>query len=186
MAPFRAFKPVSLGLLLTFVSVCSLPTCVSAERKNFTVDDAAVEDGEPRITYSPLDVWKQGSDCGPCTAHPDASEALDGTWHDITFGAHGFTGSETASMDFNGVAVYVYCIVSNSKHYPTSLTFFIDGEDAGSYSTSPTSTDDTSFNYNVLVYSNDALESGDHSIEIQNGGQGVQDSVVLLDYIVYS
>ena len=85
-----------------------------------------------------------------------------------------------------GVAVYVYCIVSNSKHYPTSLTFFIDGEADGSYSTSPTSTDDTSFNYNVLVYSNDALESGDHTIEIQNGGHSVQDSVILLDYIVYS
>ena len=78
------------------------------------------------------------------------------------------------------------CIIASTVDYPTSLTFFIDGETAGSYDSSPTATGEPSFDFNVLVFSSDDIEPGVHQLDVQNGGPGVSNSLLLLDYIVYS
>ena len=113
---------------------------------NVTVDDAAIDDsGAPVIAYSPIDAWKVGNGCSMCSAHPSPAEALDGTWHDVTWWNNG-TETEaprTASLRFEGTchsfrfepvypdiihfiigsAVYVYCIISRFPTVQTDLTF---------------------------------------------------------------
>ena len=83
-----------------------------------------------------------------------------------------------------GSAVYVYCIISRFPTVQTDLTFFIDGRNTGTYSWSADG--DESFNYNVLVYSNPSMTAGEHTLEVQNGLVKGRQSLLLLDYIVYS
>ena len=71
---------------------------VSADRVNVTVDDSSSD-----IVYAPLSGWNLGNDCSACTAHPDASMARGGTWHDTSFPPNGtFQDLRTASLEFTG------------------------------------------------------------------------------------
>lgn len=75
----------------------------SAARVNVTVDDAEVDNGVSRITYSDPTAWKQGNGCTTCAAHPSSSDMLDGTWHDTSFPTNGTQSDlRNATLLFNG------------------------------------------------------------------------------------
>ena len=66
----------------------------------------------------------------------------------------------------------------------TDLTFGIDSEFAGTFVHNPSSSE--TLTYNALVYANQSLPDGNHTLTIQNGRVGNPISTVLLDYLVYS
>lgn len=77
-------------------------SAVSGLTKNIIVDDTY---GDPvtgqLVTYAPDD-WNVGQDCAGCTAHPDASQLFDNTWHDNSFFPQDNVSLSTASIMFNG------------------------------------------------------------------------------------
>ena len=86
-----------------------------------------------------------------------------------------------------GVAVYVYCVVTHSFNSPvgnSDMSFFIDGNLVGNFVQPPTG--DTTYQYNVPVYVNESLPSGPHTIAIVNGHPDGNQSLTLLDSIVYT
>ena len=85
------------------------------------------------------------------------------------------------------MAVYVYCIVTRSTVSPdgnSDMTFFIDGEQVGTFVQPPDG--DTTYDYNVPVYANTSLAAGPHEIVILNGQPNGNKTLILLDYIVYT
>ncbi|RDX56297.1 hypothetical protein OH76DRAFT_1318572, partial [Lentinus brumalis] len=182
-----------LSLALLTISTAALSSRASAALVNVTIDDTF---GDPitraQIVYDPPGVWKVGQSCTDCTAQPDRSQLTNGTWHDGTFSAAVENGDDsnqllTAAVTFEGVAVYVYCVVTHSFKSPvgnSDMSFFIDGNLVGNFVQPPTG--DTTYEYNVPVYANDSLPPGTHTIAIVNGVPNGNQSLTLLDYIVYT
>ena len=85
-----------------------------------------------------------------------------------------------------GTAVYVFCITTGTSTAPdgnSDMSFSIDGQTVGSFQLAPTN--QTTYDYNVMVYGNSDIPSGTHTLTIQNGEVGGAKSLILLDYIVY-
>ncbi|KAI0719134.1 hypothetical protein C8T65DRAFT_61611 [Cerioporus squamosus] len=165
-----------------------LPSAYSA-LVNITVDDYYRDPltNTTWVTYNPFDSWKLslGTPCDNCTAHPDPSHAYYRTWHEGVYDAD--VPNMFASFNFEGVAVYVFCIVPRSTSSPdgnVDMSFVLDGYQVGSYSRPPNGTD--TYEYNVPVYVNKSLSAGNHVIQIHNGRFNGNQSTVLLDYIVYT
>ena len=81
----------------------------------------------------------------------------------------------------------MFCILSNSLENPngdSDLTFFIDGQSIDQVHFTPSG--DQSYEYHVPVFSSGSLTSGVHTLEVQNGLVKGRQSLLLLDYIVYS
>ncbi|KAF9448665.1 hypothetical protein P691DRAFT_32509 [Macrolepiota fuliginosa MF-IS2] len=86
-----------------------------------------------------------------------------------------------------GTAIYVYTILANTKTSPTGdsdMTFYLDGDVVGTFVKNAPGT--PGFIYNVCVYANDSLPSGEHFLQIQNGHTDGNKTLLLLDYLVYS
>ncbi|KAF8995268.1 hypothetical protein BDQ17DRAFT_1365873, partial [Cyathus striatus] len=70
------------------------------------------------------------------------------------------------------------------------MTFYIDSEFVGNFSHTPRIVSDqaSSYQYNVLVYSNTSIIPGGHTFMLQNGqeGGGGNKSLTLFDYLIYS
>ncbi|KAI9059609.1 hypothetical protein FKP32DRAFT_1126812 [Trametes sanguinea] len=194
-------------------SLASLVPNASALRRNVTIDDTY---GDPtnneQMTYSPWEAWRVGPKCSVCTAKPDAAQAYNGTWHDgsandpstpldaatlmvnVPFIGASYTTTRSPvpvqalmSWGLTGEAVYVYCILAGSKSSPdgySSLYFYLDGDHVGEFFHTPNG-DDT-YQYNVPVYVNHSVPFGGHLLQIVNGAIGGQQSLILLDYVVYT
>ncbi|EMD41434.1 hypothetical protein CERSUDRAFT_89999 [Gelatoporia subvermispora B] len=174
------------AVFLLCLTRCTVP--VAATPYNISIDDTM---GDPftgeQWSYYPSDAWNVGQDCNGCTAHPDPIGTYLGTWHDSTF--YPQTGISpdpdvptTATIVFNGTALYVYCIIAHSSVSPdgnTDMTFMIDNHIVGGYMVPPTG--QTAYDYNVLVYSNDTLPLGFHTFTLINGHVNGNKSLVLLD-----
>ncbi|KAK0472180.1 hypothetical protein IW261DRAFT_1509424 [Armillaria novae-zelandiae] len=167
---------------------CCLLFGILAQAKlvNVTVDD-----NSPSIFYSPEDGWQDSLvPCQGCTARPNSSRAIYGTWHDSTHYAD--VGSEVntipnASISFNGTAIYVMCILAQTTTSPTGnsdMSFYIDGNLVGQFIKAAPG--ESGFEYNVSVYSNSSIPPGQHSFTVQNGQIGGIKSLALLDAFVYS
>lgn len=65
------------------------------------------------------------------------------------------------------------------------LFFFIDGEQAGTFTHSPDS-QQPDYTYNFSLYANESLQYAKHTFVLQNGQNGGPISLVLLDYLVYT
>ncbi|KAI0666259.1 hypothetical protein C8Q78DRAFT_462469 [Trametes maxima] len=178
--------------LTTVICYLTGLSIVFAGRVNVTIDDAYGDErtGLP-IEYTPADYWKAGHACTDSTAHPDPSRAYKSTWHDGTFNINNTKGIGVpvlqASVPFDGVAVYVYCILTGTYSSPDSyswLHFVIDGEAVGEFVHQPNG--DGTYYYNVPVYVNESVPAGNHSLQIVNGQAGGEKSLVLFDYIVYT
>ncbi|KAI0327006.1 hypothetical protein GY45DRAFT_1257860 [Cubamyces sp. BRFM 1775] len=178
---------ISAALLFAFPGLClTLRSQASTSSINVTIDDTLGDRSNgAQITYEPDSLWNIGQNCSACTAHPDPSLVLDGTWHDGTTEA----GSDellTATVGFNGVAIYVFCIVTRSSVSPdgnSDMTFFVDGQQAGQYEVPPDG--DTTYTYNVPVFVKEELTAGPHQLRIVNGRVNGNKSLILLDYIIY-
>ena len=196
-------------------SVCLAVLALSVSThalKNVTVDDTKGDEVTGgQITYSPASSWNLGASCSGCTAHIQANQTYDGTWHDGTYYPVGASGAKnpgqtlTAEYTFNGkclfevtmrrvvayrrfagTAIYVYCLIARTSTSPdgnTDMTFYIDGTSVGTYELAPDN--DTTIYYDQLVYSNTGLSSGSHDFKIVNG-MANQKSLVLLDRLVYT
>ncbi|KAI9061817.1 hypothetical protein FKP32DRAFT_1594015 [Trametes sanguinea] len=92
-----------------------------------------------------------------------------------------------AAFNFTGSAIFVYALVplaaahTNSTPTFVNLTFVLDSHPSGSYQHLGTPSGD-GFLPSQLVFSKDGLSEQPHSLSIQVG----PDSVLLLDYIVYT
>lgn len=79
------------------------PQIAEATLLNVTVDDDGTDSlSGAVISYAPEDQWKEGKTCTGCLAHPDPSLALDGTWHDSTFGGVSVNTTYNATFRFTG------------------------------------------------------------------------------------
>ncbi|KAI0784127.1 hypothetical protein C8Q75DRAFT_724994 [Abortiporus biennis] len=178
-----------LYLFIYLVFNLSRPLGVLAVLVNVTVDDSGTDPttGVP-IVYAPPDAWNLGQTCAACTAHVDSSIAFDHTWHDVSYNPSvDPTVVPTASLQFNGSAIYVFCIIAHTSVSPdgnSNMTFFIDGQVVNTFLQTPNN--DTSLTYNFPVYVNTSLQTGIHTFMLQTGGLGSLKSLTLLDYIVYS
>ena len=100
-----------------------------------------------------------------------------------------WTVYDTYKWRLAGSAIYVYGILAATTPGGltgfTDLTFFLDGETVGGLVMSTAG--QQGFKYNFSVYSNTSIPHGTHNFTMQNGGTaGGGNSLVLLDYIVYS
>ncbi|KAL1940450.1 hypothetical protein VTO73DRAFT_9022 [Trametes versicolor] len=185
------FSAPLLRLLATLaLAFLSLPATLAAgTRTNVTVDDTdGSATGGFQIVYEPPGVWSTGQNCTTCEAKVDKTKATDGTWHDVSFISDNPPPSPiTATLTFNGVGVYAFCIITQSFTDPNGnwdLTFLIDGEQSGTFELAPDG-DDT-YRYNVPVYGNDSLTPGTHTFTMVVGHAGGQSSLALLDYMVFT
>ncbi|KAJ6604189.1 hypothetical protein DFH09DRAFT_301029 [Mycena vulgaris] len=161
---------------------------------NVTIDDTAGDllTGE-QVVYAPPDAWNSGPPCTACAVDPDRTKLGGGTWHDSTFSVNADGGNRhpnvplTATVKFNGSAVYVFCARSRSNTAPdgnSDMTFYLDGVQVDAFQEVPIGS--AGFDYGVLVYSNLAVPPGPHTLTVQNGHQNGPRSLLILDSIVYS
>ncbi|EMD41418.1 hypothetical protein CERSUDRAFT_89984 [Gelatoporia subvermispora B] len=179
-----------LALSLPLLSlVTSLIPSVENRLVNVTIDDTY---GDPttgaQFTYVDSE-WKPGQGCSGCLAQPDPSLAWNGSWHDATFNHWpGYVPEPNvplnATVSFNGQALYVYCIIDNNQDQNSYMTFYIDDEVVGSYIKN--ASNQSSYDYNVLVYQNQALNPGQHTFMLSSGQVNGTDALVLLDYVIYT
>jgi len=167
---------------------------VLASLVNVTIDDK-FDDPQTgiQLVYLPPGAWNNGTkSCSGCIAHVDPSQLYNGTWHESTFNPqpsnNGSKSSQiqTASVAFNGSALYVYCAIAHSSDGYSDMTFFIDGELVGSFSQPPSTGSQPDYQYHVPVYVNHSMPAALHTFALQNGHIGGQKSLVLLDSIIYT
>ncbi|THG99433.1 hypothetical protein EW026_g2910 [Hermanssonia centrifuga] len=163
---------------------------------NVTVDDTNPDPFTGAVfDYSPSG-WSFGPSCDVCKAKPDQTKTYDGTWHDATYdptfdpSEPGKSVVQTASLQYNGSAFYVYGILSESTSDPGSIAnivFLIDGQPIGKFVYTPPGITG-GYIFNVLLYGNDTIPQGQHTFTIQNGepGGSPSESLILLDYIIYT
>ncbi|KAJ7592202.1 hypothetical protein C8J56DRAFT_780713 [Mycena floridula] len=164
------------SLTLPFFFLSLFPWSLLAA--NVTIDDTY---GDPtngkQITYAPVERWTVGQTCSFCAVKPpNSSQMYNGSWHDCTSDPSVLADAMTATVEFNGA-----CFLLLS----TNLTFFLDGAKAGSYIRKPVA-GKGDFEYNIPFYANTSLPAGSHSLVIQNGSPGSNESLLLLDSIVYT
>ncbi|OCB87365.1 hypothetical protein A7U60_g5505 [Sanghuangporus baumii] len=182
------------SLLISLLSSFLFSPLAHAAPTNVTIDDTngdAVTGGQ--ITYSPALAWQAGQSCQNCTAKLDGNQAYDGTWHDASYNPPGGLSNSypgtiiSASADFTGTAVYIYCILTRSSSSPdgnTDMTFYVDDQEVGSFSRD--SDGDKSYQYNQVVFAWSGLDgSTNHNVRLESGHLG-QKALVLLDRIVYT
>ncbi|KAJ3923136.1 hypothetical protein F5877DRAFT_74595 [Lentinula edodes] len=158
---------------------------------NVTVDDSASS-----VIYYPSGAWNARSasvPCSSCTANLDVNRTFFNTFHDGTFnplpGSNSYPNVPlTASIAFNGIAVYVFCALAESSTSPdgnSDMDFYIDGfRNGGFVKTAPGN--NNTYNYSVAVFASDPLTPGIHNLTIQNGHVNGTKSLILLDKIVYT
>ncbi|KAH9846768.1 hypothetical protein C2E23DRAFT_743313 [Lenzites betulinus] len=182
-SPSRFLAALILALL-------QLPRAQSATTlQNVTVDDTdGSTTGGFEIVYAPPGVWSLGQSCTTCEAGVDKSKALDGTWHDVSYISDNPPPAPiTATLQFEGVAVYAYCIITRAFSDPNGnydMSFQIDGKDAGTFELAPNGS--TTYQYNVPVFSSGPLSSGTHTLTMTVGHAGGNSSLALLDYFVFT
>ncbi|KAJ3817479.1 hypothetical protein F5880DRAFT_1492860 [Lentinula raphanica] len=176
---------------LTFLFILSLQQNAMCIIANITVDDSSES---PAIVYSPASNWhagSKGSSCSECNAHPNSSDIR--TWHESTFTPNGNGKDDSnaplfANLTFTGSAVYVFCALAESSVSPngnSDMAFYIDGQLNGTF-VKPAQGINNSYEYQSLVYSIDSLVPGKHTLSLQNGYTNSNESLVILDYIVFS
>ncbi|KAJ3825276.1 hypothetical protein F5880DRAFT_1611250 [Lentinula raphanica] len=159
--------------------------------ENVTIDDASTS-----LSYYPASAWNARSTTSPCltcTANPEIQSFFDETFHDGTFNA--LPGSNdfpnvplTASMIFNGTAVYVFCALAESSTSPdgdSDMSFYVDGTLQGTFVKTAPGIDNT-YEYTVNVFSIHSLMPGLHNLSIHNGHVNGSKSLMLLDKVVYT
>lgn len=200
--------------LLLFAGVSCLIRTTLASSVNVTIDDTfGNPQTSARVVYSPANAWQEGTQaCSTTgTSYPDPNRLFNGTWHESTFTPHS-EGSEvdtnqiipSASVTFNGQfdcasidsmidifeypgsAIYVYCVIPFNTSRTSVMTFFINDEVVGTFTSASSVRNESEYQYNVPVYVNRSMPAGVHKFTLQNGLKGGQRSLVMLDSIVYT
>ncbi|KAJ6488143.1 hypothetical protein C8R47DRAFT_1126771 [Mycena vitilis] len=162
------------------------------------IDDAFPGDSQSSISYSPPAAWVVGSANNHGRVAPDASQALDGTWHDTTDDTtpdHDGTTPTFMVVNFQGIGIDVRCIIANNLDDPSippftgtksDYSFFLDTFPQSRDFVHEAGTTGDAFLYNTSVFSTDGLSNSPHTLKILlNGGPEVNGSVLLLfDYAI--
>ncbi|EJD07322.1 uncharacterized protein FOMMEDRAFT_71938 [Fomitiporia mediterranea MF3/22] len=177
---------VRLLVLLVVLLLCFSETSF-AQGVNITVDDQAGDANSGVLPkYSPDNTWTEGNGCQTCALHPNASLAIDNSWHDTTFQPTGPPMNITIS--FTGIAVYAFFIVPDSVQgdatVGTDLIFTLDGQQAGTFTHSPTGSAD--FLYNVPCFVKSGLSNSSHQLVISAASPDGGSTAVLFDYLQYT
>jgi len=156
---------------------------------NVTIDDTHGDSVTGALpVYSPVNAWKDGTNCSECSVKPDPTLARQGSWRDTTQVANDTT-PHSVTLAFNGTAAYVYCILDDKKTSfvtRTDLLFSIDGQRVGSFVHEPSNrTSGNGLMYDVPVYVNTSLPSGSHTLVISTNGSA-NSSLLLFDYMTYT
>ncbi|KAH8116538.1 hypothetical protein DFH11DRAFT_1464864, partial [Phellopilus nigrolimitatus] len=168
----------------------SLALLPHAVRLNVSVDDQSGDErtGALPVYFPafPAGGWSQGNGCSACGFKPDSTEAFDNTWHDTT--SQNDTDPRMISINFTGTAVYAFFILPDTVTEAgltifTNMTFTLDGQPAGEFLHTPTSSVD--FLYNQPCYVNDSLVNGPHQLFISANAQ-TSSSLILFDYLLYT
>ncbi|KAI0659554.1 hypothetical protein C8Q70DRAFT_117251 [Cubamyces menziesii] len=187
--------PLSTIVLSTlFFSLAAVDVVLASIRVNRTIDDQRGDNVTGYVPlYFPNEDWNIGQTCticAICSGDPiDPTQVFDGTWHDTTY-LPGNDAERIILISFTGHAVYVFNMVVNiiipgGVVTTTDLAFYIDNDYMASFSHSPPSNNSQpSVFYNKLVYSNDSLEQGEHTLQIRSSGN--TKALTLFDYVVYS
>lgn len=168
---------------------------------NHTIDDRYGDSSTGTIpTYLPQEDWANGEVCQTCNIYPanlghipadslngtgvDPAQTFNGTWHDTTYFPD--LSPRNITVQFAGQAVYVFNIIANVVLFTettTTLFFSLDGEAVGHYAHSA-DLFSPQVMYNVVVYANQSLPHGNHTLVIS--AEGTDPSLVLFDYVVYT
>ncbi|KAF8877528.1 hypothetical protein BD779DRAFT_1448442 [Infundibulicybe gibba] len=184
-----------LGHNLLLLWIFTLIGASSAVLVNRTVDDGPGDSTSgPPVQYAPEIappslgggvLWRSQNNCDGCDIKPVNSDAESGTWTAI--GYYPSVKNATATIEFQGSAIYIYLILAN---YPTTpdivssvhCNFRLDGEIVGNYSHP---TDGSSrFEYNALAYANTSLPNANHTILLEITGP--DPSYLIFDYAEYT
>ncbi|KAJ7693590.1 hypothetical protein B0H17DRAFT_1132383 [Mycena rosella] len=155
---------------------------------NITIDDTTGDSlTGALVTYTPPDAWESGDSRSSANSavRPDTTQLEGTTWHDSTFSVNVDRNLHpnvplTASVSFNGSAVYVFCARATGN---SDMSFYLDGVLVGSFAQPALG---SGFDYRVPVYANPAIPPGPHAFTIQNGHENGYTSLMILDSIVYS
>lgn len=183
----QTISQVSAGALLANTLVHG----TAGAEVNITVDDQAVDPATGQSLISYTEHFPPGQNCSECASRPDPSQAFRYTWHDVTYdpGRPDFHSiPQNATFGFDGSAIYVYGIQSQSLTLPSSnayILFSIDGANVHNYTFQATGPADT-YKFNQLLFSGAGLGQGPHTLQMQNGYVGGALSLMLLDYLVYT
>ncbi|KAH0832371.1 hypothetical protein J3R83DRAFT_13400 [Lanmaoa asiatica] len=155
MIPFRPCSAHSYFVLFASLALVVL--------QNVTVDDVVLT-GPVIPQYLPSTSYRNiGNNCSGCSVKPpDPSMAFDGTSC-----SYSLTTGVTQAISFNF----------------TDIEFVLDGVVVSQYTRTPSATND--HRYNVPVYVNEMLASGEHTMMIQPINLGNQ-VLILFDYLIYS
>ena len=87
-----------------------------------------------------------------------------------------------------GYALWVYCITPGLLFHSDSrvdMSFFLDDVHVGDFINEPTAYN--SYDYNVVVYSNESIPNGLHTFTVYNGHMtDAGCTLVLFDYLIYT
>ncbi|KAH0835494.1 hypothetical protein J3R83DRAFT_9161 [Lanmaoa asiatica] len=176
MIPFRPLSGRNFVLFTSFAF---------AALQNVTVDDAVLTGPVVPQFFPSASAWSTNN-CTTCAVQPDPSLAYNGTWHETTFIP---ANNEAPAIEFNftGSALYIFFIMANNLSATTTFTnvqFVLDNVVAPIPYTSNISAP-TGYQYNVPVYANDSLVSGQHTMAMQPFNTG-RDILIAFDYLIYS
>ncbi|EIM85387.1 uncharacterized protein STEHIDRAFT_158022 [Stereum hirsutum FP-91666 SS1] len=185
-------KPPTLTAIVLLVTAQTwyhhLIPGVLASLVNHTIDDETGDEVTGTLPqYTPASYWNQGSTCTTaCAAHPNASFAHGGTWHD-TEHIPPDPNQPRVDLFFSGVAIYAYCILGNTigplDAPPMNVSISLDQDYVGEFVYTPTTS--TDFIYNFPIYANDTLSNGQHTLSLSAVGT-TNASLVLFDYAIYT
>lgn len=186
------FFETPLPFVLRFLALVLLSiSCISAAQArvvNRTIDDR-IGDSQtglrPRYTPATGNVWK-GESCSDCAIAFDVDRAFEGTYTAATYAPD--SGDISITLQFEGIAVYVYFILSNFAGNGitavTDASFILNGRDAFAFSHAPDVTTREPL-YNQLVYSRTGIPNGNHTLLITTRGVN-HNTFVSFDYAIYT
>ncbi|KAG6849531.1 hypothetical protein H0H93_007687 [Arthromyces matolae] len=143
---------------------------VSAVVTNRTIDDTA---GDLITGVKPIYVpptW-QGPYCVGCSIKPPLDDVFLKTYSALTYWPEEFP-KMSIEFSFQGTAVYVYFILANyvggGITTETMCNFTLDGQYVSTFHHLPTQS--TDYEFNALVFSQDGLSNGKHTLLISTSG----------------
>ncbi|KAI0754135.1 hypothetical protein C8Q80DRAFT_1265820 [Daedaleopsis nitida] len=175
-------------LLFLFAGISR--TLHTSSTSNRTIDDeyGDISTGRKPRYHSPQssNPWALGSTCGYCHIQLDPTQVQNGTWHDATCSLLDqlTLDTYTVTIQFTGIAVYVYGVLAPDTDTQTFLDFTLDGVSERSFEHDSTSS--TEFTYNALVFSKTNLDNTEHTLQILLHPLLFINSLFLFDYVIYT
>ncbi|KAJ6605442.1 hypothetical protein DFH09DRAFT_1121388 [Mycena vulgaris] len=174
------FLPFFFGVGLLFIVLTHVALSLGV------IQTATIDYDQSGVVYSPSDRFSLNSDCAECSVHPDANQAVDGTWHDSS--QFRGQGPVSVTLSFTGTGIDVFCILANTLPNTvttTYLAFTLDGSSYPSFTHNPdSSTSDYLYKQNVLTIS--GLAQVPHTLAISTNPPPDSGSLLLFDSAKYT